>query len=174
MAWWKKLNNILEKVFLAVACIILAGTTLSLSAEAFGRTILNRTWGFMEELPALFMPYMVFLLLGVALKRNLHVAVDLLPTFLKGRPKVILIAITYLAIGMGSCLLLYGAILGVKGFYQMGFKTTTEIEFPMWIFYLSLVIGFGLLIFFAAEMFVGSVISLAKDLNSSENEKENG
>jgi TRAP-type C4-dicarboxylate transport system permease small subunit len=111
--------------------------------------------------------------LGVALKRNLHVSVDLLPTFLRGRPKVILMAVTYLAIGMGSCLLLYGAILGVKGFYQMGFKTTTEIEFPMWIFYLSLVIGFGLLILFSAEMFVGSIISLSKDLPSFQNRKEN-
>jgi len=167
-------SHILEKVLVAVACVILAGTTLSLSAEALSRTFFNRTWGLMEEMPSLFMPYLVFLLLGVALKRNLHVAVDLLPTFLKGRAKAILMPIIYLAIGMASCLLLYGAMLGVRGFYQMGLKTTTEIAFPIWIFYLSLVIGFGLLIFFAAEMFVGSVISLAKDLNSSENEKENG
>ena len=168
------MSHILEKVLVAVACVILAGTTLSLSAEALSRTFFNRTWGLMEEMPSLFMPYLVFLLLGVALKRNLHVAVDLLPTFLKGRAKAILMPIIYLAIGMASCLLLYGAMLGVRGFYQMGLKTTTEIAFPIWIFYLSLVIGFGLLIFFAAEMFVGSVISLAKDLNSSENEKENG
>jgi TRAP-type C4-dicarboxylate transport system permease small subunit len=173
MAWWSRVSHFLEKVLVAVACIILAGTTLSLSAEALSRTVFGRTWGLTEELPALFMPYMVFLLLGVALKRNLHVSVDLLPTFLRGRPKVILMAVTYLAIGMGSCLLLYGAILGVKGFYQMGFKTTTEIEFPMWIFYLSLVIGFGLLILFSVEMFVGSIISLSKDLRSSGNRKEN-
>jgi TRAP-type C4-dicarboxylate transport system permease small subunit len=172
MAYWSRVSHFLEKVLVAVACIILAGTTLSLTAEALGRILFNRTWGFMEELPSLFMPYLVFLLLGVALKRNLHVSVDLLPTFLKGRAKAILMSIIYLVIGMGSCLLLYGAILGVKGFYQMGFKTTTEISFPIWIFYLSLVIGFGLLIVFAAEMFVGSVISLAKDLRSSGNRKE--
>jgi len=174
MAWWNRLNNFLEKVLMAVACIILAGATLSLSAEAFGRTLFSRTWGLMEELPALFMPYVVFLLLGVALKRNLHVSVDLLPTFLKGRAKAILMAIIYLVIGMGSCLLLFGALLGVRGFYQMGFKTTTEIAFPIWIFYLSLVLGFGLLILFSAEMFVGSVISLAKDPRSSGNRKEDG
>lgn len=173
MAWWNRLNNFLEKLLMAVACIILAGATLSLSVEAFSRTLFSRTWGLMEELPALFMPYVVFLLLGVALKCNLHVSVDLLPTFLKGQAKAILMAIIYLAIGMGSCLLLYGAILGVRGFYQMGLKTTTEIAFPLWIFYLSLVLGFGLLILFAAEMFVGSIISLAKDLRSSGNRKEN-
>jgi len=174
MAWWNRLNNFLEKVLLAVACIILAGATLSLSAEALARTFFTRTWGFMEELPSLFMPYMVFLLLGVALKRNLHVAVDLLPTFLKGRAKAILMTITYLAVGMASCVLLYGAILGVRGFYQMGFKTTTEISFPIWIFYLSLAIGFGLLILFSGEMFVGTVISLTKDRRSSGNRKEDG
>ena len=69
--------------------------------------------------------------------------------------------------------LLYGAVLGVKGFYPDGFRTTTEIAFPMWIFYLALAIGFGLLILFAAEMFVESVISLAKDLRSSGNRREN-
>jgi TRAP-type C4-dicarboxylate transport system permease small subunit len=174
MAWWSRVSYFLEKVLVAVACIILAGSTLSLSAEALSRTFFNRTWGLMEELPSLFMPYLVFLLLGVALKRNLHVSVDLLPTFLKGRTKVIFMAIIYLAVGLSSCLLLYGAILGVRGFYQMGFKTTTEIAFPIWIFYLSLVIGFGLLILFSAEMFVGSIISLAKDLRSSENRKEDG
>jgi len=172
MAYWSRVSHFLEKVLVAVACIILAGSTLCLSAEALGRTLFNRTWGFMEELPSLFMPYLVFLLLGVALKRNLHVSVDLLPTFLKGRARAILMIIIYLVIGMGSCLLLYGAILGVKGFYQMGFKTTTEISFPIWVFYLSLVIGFGLLILFAAEMFVGSVISLRKDLRSSGSEQE--
>jgi TRAP-type C4-dicarboxylate transport system permease small subunit len=172
MACWSKVSHFLEKILVAVACIILAGTTLSLSAEALGRTFFSRTWGFMEELPSLFMPYLVFLLLGVALKRNLHVAVDLLPTFFKGRPKAILMAIIYLMVGVGSCFLLYGAVLGVRGFYQMGFKTTTEISFPIWIFYLSLVIGFGLLILFSAEMFVGSVISLTKDLHPSGNRKE--
>ena len=172
MAGWSRVSHFLEKILVAVACIILAGSTLSLSAEALSRTFFNRTWGLMEELPSLFMPYLVFLLLGVALKRNLHVSVDLLPTLLKGRAKAILMAIIYLVIGMGSGLLLYGAFLGVRGFYQMGFKTTTEIAFPIWIFYLSLVLGFGLLILFAAEMFVGSVISLAKDLRSSGNRKE--
>jgi len=174
MAIWSRVSHFLEKILVAVACIILAGTTLSLSAEALGRAFFSRTWGFMEELPSLFMPYMVFLLLGVALKRNLHVAVDLLPIFLKGRARAILIAIVYLAVGLSSCLLLYGAILGVRGFYQMGFKTTTEIALPIWIFYLSLVIGFGLLILFSAEMFVGSVVSLRKDLHSSGNRKEDG
>lgn len=174
MAWWSRLNGFLEKVLMTVACVILAGTTVSLSAEALTRTLFSRTWGLMEELPSLFMPYLVFLLLGVALKRNLHVSVDLLPTFLKGQARAILMAIIYLAIGMGSCLLLYGAILGVRGFYQMGFKTTTEIAFPIWIFYLSLVFGFGLLILFSAEMFVGSIISLAKDRRFSGNRREDG
>jgi TRAP-type C4-dicarboxylate transport system permease small subunit len=173
MAWLKKLNNILEKVFLAVACIILAGTTLGLSAEALGRTIFNRTWGFMEELPALFMPYMVFLLLGVALKRGVHISMDLLPTFLKGRAKAILTVLIYLAVTLGSCFLLYGALLGVRGFYRMGFTTTTEIVFPIWIFYLSLVIGFALLILCSAEMSVESIVSLAKDFRSYGNRKEN-
>lgn len=159
---------------MAVACTILAGATLSLSAEALSRTFFNRTWAFMEELPSLFMPYLVFLLLGVALKRNLHVSVDLLPALLKGRSRAVLSAVIYLAIGVGSCVLLHGAMLGVKGFYLMGFRTTTEIAFPVWVFYLSLVIGFGFLILFAAEMFVESVMSLVKDLRTSGSPKENG
>ena len=174
MRWWSKVSHFLEKVLMAVACIILAATTLSLSAEALARTFFSRTWGLMEELPSLFMPYLVFLLLGVALKRNLHVSVDLLPAFLKSRAKTVLEAIIYLATGVGSCFLLYGAMLGVKGFYQMGLGTTTEIAFPLWIFYLSLVVGYGLLVFFAAEMFVKSIISLAVDLRPSGSEKENG
>ncbi len=75
MRWWNGVSHFLDKVLMAVACIILAGTTLSLSAEALARTFFSRTWGLMEELPSLFMPYLVFLLLGVALKRNLHVSV---------------------------------------------------------------------------------------------------
>jgi C4-dicarboxylate transporter, DctQ subunit len=160
MRWWIGVSHFLDKALLAAACIILAGTTLSLSAEALARSALSRTWGLMEELPSLFMPYLVFLLLGVALKRNLHVSVDLLPALLKGRAKAVLEAVIYLATGVGSCFLLYGAMLGVKGFYQMGLQTTTEIAFPLWVFYLSLVIGFGLLFFSAAEMFVASVISV--------------
>jgi C4-dicarboxylate transporter, DctQ subunit len=174
MRWWGGVSHFLDKVLLAVACIILAGTTLSLSAEALARSLLNRTWGLMEELPSLFMPYLVFLLLGVALKRNLHVSVDLLPALLKGRAKAVLDAVISLATAVGSCVLLYGALLGVKGFYQMGFRTTTEIAFPIWFFYLSLVFGFGLLFFSAAEMFVTSVISVVADSRSVGSRKEKG
>jgi len=173
MGAWSRLSRFLEKLLLAVACIILAGTTLSLSAEALARTFFSRTWGLMEELPSLFMPYLVFLLLGVALKRNLHVSVDLLPTFLKGRARAVLEAFVYLVTGIGSCFLLYGALLGVIGFYNMGFRTTTEIAFPIWIFYLSLVAGFGLLLFFAAEMFVKSIISMCTDRRSCGCSREN-
>jgi len=174
MRAWGRVSHFLEKVLLAVACIILAGTALSLSAEALARTFLSRTWGFMEELPSLFMPYLVFLLLGVALKHNLHVSVDLLPALLKGRAKAALDAVIYLATALGSCLLFYGALLGAKGFYQMGFRTTTEIAFPIWVFYLSLVLGFGLLIVFAAEMFVTSLISFFPDSPSAGSRKEKG
>jgi TRAP-type C4-dicarboxylate transport system permease small subunit len=174
MAWWNRLNNFLEKVLMAVACIILAGATLSLSAQAFGRTLFSRSWGLLEELPALFMPYIVFLLLGVALRRGLHVSVDLLPTFLRGRAKDLLMVAIYVAIAMGSCLFLYGALLGVRGFYQMGFKTTTEIAFPIWIFYLSLVIGFAILILFSSEMFLKSILSLKKDSQTKGNREEKG
>jgi C4-dicarboxylate transporter DctQ subunit len=160
MLWWNRVSHFLEKVLTAVACIILAGITLSLTAEAVTRALFSRTWGLMEELPSLFMAYLVFLLLGVALKRNLHVSVDLLPALLKGRAKDVLDALVYLATGIGSCVLLYGAMLGVKGFYQMGLKTTMEIAFPLWVFYLALVIGFGLLALFAAEMFVKSMFSV--------------
>jgi len=130
---------------MAVACIILAGTTLCLTAEALGRTVFSRTWGSMEEMPSLFMPYLVFLLLGVALKRNLHVSIDLLPTFFNARAQAVIEAAVYLATGIGSSFLFYGAVLGVRGFYQMGLRTTTEIVFPIWIFYLSLAFGFALL-----------------------------
>lgn len=174
MRWWNRVSSFMEKVLMAAACLILAGATLSLSAEALARTFFSRTWGLMEELPSLFMPYLVFLLLGVALKRNLHVSVDFLPTYLKGRAKVVLEAIIYLATGVGSCFLLYGAMLGVKGFYQMGLKTTTEIAFPLWVFYLSLVIGFALLILFAAELFVKSILSVKTGPHSPECRKENG
>lgn len=173
MRGWSRVSHFLEKVLMAVACIILAATTLSLSAEALARTFFSRTWGLMEELPSLFMPYLVFLLLGVALKRNLHVSVDLLPALLKGRAKTVIEAVIHLATGVGSCFLLYGAMLGVKGFYQMGLGTTTEIAFPLWIFYLSLVIGFGLLVLFAAEMFVKSILSMTTDRRSPECRREN-
>ena len=174
MEFWSRLSRLVERLLRAVAGTILAGTTLCLSAEALGRTLFSRTWGFMEELPALFMPYLVFLLLGVALKRNLHVSVDLLPAFLKGRSKIVLEAAVYLVTGIGACFLLYGALLGVRGFYLMGFKTTTEIVFPIWIFYLSLALGFGLLTLFAVEMFVRTIISAKRNPHSGESRKENG
>jgi TRAP-type C4-dicarboxylate transport system permease small subunit len=173
MRWWSRVSDFLEKVLMAVTCIILAGATLSLSAEALARSLFSRTWGLMEELPSLFMPYLVFLLLGVALKRNLHVSVDLLPALLKGRAKAVLDAVIYLATAAGSCVLFYGALLGVKGFYQMGLRTTTEIAFPLWVLYLSLVIGFGLLFLFAAEMFVKSILFMTADRQSPGCRREN-
>jgi len=159
---YQKIMSGLLKIILTIAALIIGLDVLSIFLEAFGRYVVGSSRAFMEELPRLMVPFVVFPMMGVLLKLKRHIGVDILPGLVTGRKRAILMVIVY-AIVLGiSIQFMMAGVIAVHYYYQMGFETQTEIIFPVWVTYLPFPAGFGLLILFTIEMMWQELITLLK------------
>ena len=150
------------KIVLIIVTVLLGLDILSIFAEVISRYIFNSSMAVMEELPRLFIPFMVFPMMGVLLKLKKHISVDVLPEKLKGEKRSILMVGVYSIVLVISVQFFIAGIISVTYYYDMGFETVTEFIFKYWVIYLAFPIGFGLLILVSVEMLWQELILLAK------------
>ena len=162
LARYQRFTDTLAKAILVMAAIIVGLDIVFLFSEALGRYILGHSRAFMEELPRISMPFVVFPMMGVLLKFKKHISVEILPEKLSEKNRTILMLIVALFIMAISVQFLIAGIIAVNHFRELGFETHTEIVLKIWITYLPFPIGFGLLFLFSVEMFWQELISLIK------------
>ncbi|MBM3567437.1 MAG: TRAP transporter small permease subunit [Alphaproteobacteria bacterium] len=149
----KGINDVLERVVRGLGGALIAVILFALFASAATRYVTGIGYDWLTELPPQLLPWIVFPMIGVLLRHDGHVTVDVLPHFLHGRNLTRLRAVVF-AFSTLACLAF--AIFGVDavGFYQrLGQRTATEVEIPLWLLYLSFPIGF-----FMAASFTGEAL----------------
>ena len=156
------MTGILFKAIIILSAVIVGFDVLSIFLEALGRYLLGHSRAFMEELPRLLVPVVVFPMMGVLLKLKRHINVDLLPVKLEGKARSLLMIVVYSVVVGVAVLFLIAGILAVQYYYAMGFETHTEIIFKFWVTYLPFPIGFGFLILFAVELLWSELVTLIK------------
>ena len=148
---YRKVNDALESLIVAftgVVVVLIVALPFVAAVVRFG-TGEGYTW--LAESPPQLVPWVVFPLLGVLLRHDRHIAVDVLPHFLTGR-RLAVLRLTVLAICLVSSLAF--AAFGTRTvlfFRQLGQMSTTEFEFPLWVLYMSYPIGFLLAANFCLE-----------------------
>jgi len=162
LARYQQFTGALAKAILVIAAIIVGLDIVFLFSEALGRYFLGHSRAFMEELPRISMPFVVFPMMGVLLKFKKHISVEILPEKLSGKNRTLLMLIVALFIMAISVQFMIAGIIAVNHFRELGFETHTEIVLKIWITYLPFPIGFGLLFLFSVEMFWQELISLIK------------
>lgn len=160
--YYSRTTDFLMKLILAVSGVIIGLDVISILAEAVGRCIIGSSRAFMEEFPRLLMPFVTFPMMGVLLKLNRHINVEVLPEKLSGRPRNVLMAIIYLVVIFVAAQFFMAGLSAVAYLYKTGFETQTEIILPVWITYLPFPVGFGFLVLFAFELLWREVISFIK------------
>ena len=148
---YQKVNDALEWLIAGVAGLLVLVIVALPFVSAAVRYATGEGYTWLAELPPQLVPWVVFPLLGVVLRHDGHIAVDVLPHYLKGRRLTLLRAAV-----LGACVIAAAAfaIFGVNTvlfFRQLGQMSTTEIEFPLWVLYLSYPLGFILAANFALE-----------------------
>jgi TRAP-type C4-dicarboxylate transport system permease small subunit len=171
---YQRITDVLFKVILSLAALIVGLDVLSIFLEAVGRYVVGSSRAFMEELPRLMVPFVVFPMMGALLKVKKHISVDILPDRLTGKARSLLMITVYSVVVAVAIQFLIAGILAVKYYHEMGFETHTEIIFKLWVTYLPFPIGFGLLILFALEMLWRELVTLIKLCRSSQHEGEGG
>ena len=171
---YRRVTDFLFRVILGLAALIVGLDVLSIFLEAAGRYVVGSSRAFMEELPRLMVPFVVFPMMGVLLKAKRHIAVDILPERLKGKARSLLMITVYSVVVAVAIQFFIAGILAVRYYHEMGFETHTEIIFKLWVTYLPFPIGFGLLILFALEMVWGELVNLVRLRRSDQRPGEEG
>lgn len=155
---YRRFNDLLEAVIVAFACVIGAVIVMLPFVGVAVRLVTGEGYSFLAETAPQLVPWMVFPMIGVLLRRDSHIAVDMLPHFLKGRALKVL-RVVVLAICVASTLAMgwFGAQT-TAFFARLGQISTTEIEFPLWYLYVSFPIGLFLAANFCVEGLIGEAL----------------
>ena len=159
------INNILKRVILWLATIIVALMVLALSLSALTRYVSGIGYDWFIELPPVLTSWLVFPLLGPLLVQGKHIKVDFLTSILSDKSKIILrmfVAIVALMAGLIFC---KAGIDATVLYYNLGQKMELEIDVPIWWMYLAFPTGFLILILFSTQMFLEEILNL-KNLKS--------
>ena len=159
------INNILNKVILWLATVIVALMVLALTLSALTRYVSGIGYDWFIELPPVLTSWLVFPLLGPLLVQGKHIKVDFLTSILSVKSKIILrmfVAIVALMAGLIFC---KAGIDATVLYYNLGQKMELEIDVPIWWMYLAFPTGFLILILFSTQMFLEEILNL-KNLKS--------
>ena len=159
------INNILNRIILWLATIIVALMVLALSLSALTRYVSGIGYDWFIELPPVLTSWLVFPLLGPLLVQGKHIKVDFLTSILSDKSKVILrmfVAIIALMAGLIFC---KAGIDATVLYYNLGQKMELEVDIPIWWMYLAFPTGFLILLLFSTQMFLEEILNL-KNLKS--------
>ena len=154
------INNILNRVILWLATIIVALMVLALSLSALTRYVSGIGYDWFIELPPVLTSWLVFPLLGPLLVQGKHIKVDFLTSILSDKSKIMLrmfVAIVALMAGLIFC---KAGIDATVLYYNLGQKMELEIDVPIWWMYLAFPTGFLILILFSTQMFLEEILNL--------------
>ncbi|RFU64542.1 TRAP transporter small permease [Peribacillus saganii] len=145
----KKLDSFEE----GIAGVLFVGGVLVSLYGVFMRYVINAPPAWVTEIFEFMLVWSIFIGFGMALKDNRHIQVELLFDMLPKLAKRIVASIANLIGGLYSIYLAYSSIELITLTKEQGIKTI-DVGIPMWITYLVLPIGMGLLgIYFFVKAF---------------------
>lgn len=148
---YKKVNDALEWLIAAFTGVLVLVIVALPFVSAAVRYFTGEGYTWLAEFPPQLVPWVVFPLLGVVLRHDGHIAVDVLPHYVKGRRLTLLRAAVLAASFIAAvAFALFGAKT-VLFFRQLGQMSPTEFQFPLWLLYISYPLGFLLAANFALE-----------------------
>ena len=159
------INNILNRVILWLATIIVALMVLALSLSALTRYVSGIGYDWFIELPPVLTSWLVFPLLGPLLVQGKHIKVDFLTSILSDKSKIILRMFVAMVALMAGLIFCKAGIDATVLYYNLGQKMELEIDVPIWWMYLAFPTGFLILILFSTQMFLEEILNL-KNLKS--------
>ena len=154
------INNILNRVILWLATIIIALMVLALSLSALTRYVSGIGYDWFIELPPVLTSWLVFPLLGPLLVQGKHIKVDFLTSILSDKSKIILRMFVALVALMAGLIFCKAGIDATVLYYNLGQKMELEIDVPIWWMYLAFPTGFLILILFSTQMFLEEILNL--------------
>ena len=156
------INNILNRVILWLATVIIALMVLALSLSALTRYVSGIGYDWFIELPPVLTSWLVFPLLGPLLIKGKHIKVDFLTSIISDKSKIFLRMFVAIVAFMAGVIFCKAGIDATVLYYNLGQKMELEIDVPIWWMYLAFPTGFLILILFSMQMFFEEILKLKK------------
>ncbi|MBT6274302.1 MAG: TRAP transporter small permease subunit [Chromatiales bacterium] len=149
--WLRRLNDLLAVIATGIGMAVIGFACLALFIQVVERHVTGQGYAWMSDFPPFLVPWCVFPLMGVLLREDQHIKVEVAPNMLKGKALVglkLFIGVICLVSGVYFC---WAGTLAVQFFVMLGEITETEIEIPFWYLYAAFPVGFGVFSLFALE-----------------------
>lgn len=160
----RRLNNVISAVAIAIGMAVIAFAAIALFAQAVERYVSGQGYAWMNDFPPFLVPWCVFPVMGVLLRGDRHINVEVAPHLLKGVWRGRALILLRLVIGL-ICLVsgVYFCNAGwaaVEFFQMLGELTETEIRIPFWWLYAAFPAGFAVMALFALERVLDESLAL--------------
>jgi TRAP-type C4-dicarboxylate transport system permease small subunit len=152
---YRRFNDVLERIIVAVACVAVAVIVLLPFVGVVVRWVTGEGYSFLAETAPQLVPWVVFPMIGVLLRCDGHITVDMLPHFLKGRSQTVLRVVVLAICVIATAVMAWFGMRTTAFFAKLGQLSTTEIEFPLWYLYVSYPVGLLLAANFCLESLIG-------------------
>ena len=134
----EKILNIIRKSVRFLVIIFFIYMVLAVFYQVLGRYIFNYKLGAAAETATFAQIWMILLASGIAMRKNMHVGVDILLRKLNSKTQKLVITISTIVIMIFLLMVLKGTVQLIIVGAQ---STSPAISIPMWIPYLSVPIG---------------------------------
>ena len=156
----RRLNDIIAVIAMAIGMAVIGFAALALFGQAVERHITGQGYAWMSDFPPFLVPWCVFPLMGVLMRGDRHINVEVAPSLLKGQALhllKLLIGLICLISGIYFC---WAGAQAVDFFKMLGELTETEIRIPFWWLYAAFPTGFAILALFALETVLQELLAL--------------
>jgi len=147
----KTLSDGMEKILKISGLVALVLMVGMIFFNIVSRALFQETFGVTEEWPVWLMIWSVFVFIGIDIKENAHISVDLIPNKLKGNKKLVLEIFISLIMIIFGILFLYACWADVMMAKKIHLSTITSIPVPVWIVKLCMPLGMLFFIFHSIE-----------------------
>jgi len=153
----EKILNIVRRAVRYLVIIFFVYMVLAVFYQVLGRYIFNYKLGAAAETATFAQIWMILLASGIAMRKNMHVGVDILLRKLNAKTQKIVITASTITIMIFLIMVLKGSVQLIMVGAQ---STSPAISIPMWIPYLSVPIG---IVYIMLELMILTFKKLKQD-----------
>ena len=175
-------KTIVDKIFEILLSFSVMGMAVMLIAGVIARTVFNSSLSFTEEIGQCLNIAVTFLGIGYCAKQARHISMSVVYDLVGLKAKKILSCIISLITAVAMFYLLYLSIYYIHSVYELKY-ISPALQIPMWLFYLSIPIGFLMAgieylrafvrnILEKDEIYISSILKLGENMDEDVNNIE--
>lgn len=159
-----KIGQIYRKTIEGIAAAIIVLVALSMIEMVISRTIFHFPWSALDRINVIAIIWACFLVTGLLVETEGHIAVTYLPTKLTGLRLSFLKLFIHLVLLATFVIVAYYAFFAFRAVYETGIFYPAEIDIPQWLNRLPIFLGMVLGVPLVLHVLIVNLVSIYRQL----------